>query len=65
MDIGIVSDIHGDHIALGAALDRLEQQHQVDLIVCPGDLVGRGPAPDRVVTMIRERGIPAVLGNHD
>lgn len=65
MDIGIISDIHGDFAALATALDRLETYHQVDEIVCAGDLVGRGPEPERVVQMIRERDIPTVRGNHD
>jgi putative phosphoesterase len=65
MKIGIISDIHGDYAALTLALSRLEEIHQVDQILCAGDLVGRGPDPDRVVQLIRERGIPTVRGNHD
>lgn len=65
MDIGIISDIHGDYEALETALDRLDNFHQVDHILCAGDLVGRGPDSDAVVSRIRERGIPAVRGNHD
>jgi putative phosphoesterase len=65
MNIGIISDIHGDYIALEAALDRIDHFHKVDHILCAGDLVGRGPDPDRVVQVIRERKIPTVLGNHD
>lgn len=65
MNVGIISDIHGDFQALVTALDRLEQVHQVDSIVCAGDLIGRGPQPNEVVTVIRERRIPTVRGNHD
>jgi putative phosphoesterase len=65
MKIGIVSDIHGDFDALETVLNRLDQHHQVDQILCAGDLVGRGPDPDRVVSLIRQRGIPTVRGNHD
>lgn len=65
MDIGVISDIHGDSHALELVLDRLDNYHQVDLILCAGDLVGRGPDQDRVVSMIRERNIPTVRGNHD
>lgn len=65
MNIGIISDIHGDLAALEVALDRLDNAHRVDYILCAGDLVGRGPDPDSVVQVIRERGIPTVLGNHD
>ena len=65
MNIGLISDIHGDNDALQTAFDRLDHYHEVDYILCAGDLVGRGPDPDRVVTIIRERGIPTVRGNHD
>ena len=65
MNVGILSDVHGDYAALEIALDRLDTYHQVDEILCAGDLVGRGPQPDKVVQLIRERGIPTVRGNHD
>ncbi len=65
MLVGIISDIHGDVDALNTVLDRLDNIHKVDHIICAGDLVGRGPDPNAVVTCIRERGIPAVKGNHD
>ncbi len=65
MNVGIISDIHGDDTALEAALDRLDSYHHVEQILCAGDLVGRGPQPDRVVQLIRERGIATVRGNHD
>lgn len=65
MQIGVISDIHGDYQALEIALDRLDNVHKVDHIVCAGDLVGRGPQEDRVVSVIRERDIPTVRGNHD
>lgn len=65
MDIGLISDIHGDYNALKTALERLEGEHRVDLILCAGDLVGRGPEPERVVDLVRECAIPTVRGNHD
>ncbi|GAB4571144.1 MAG: hypothetical protein Kow0077_07070 [Anaerolineae bacterium] len=65
MKVGVISDIHGDYRALMLALERLHQHHRVDTIICAGDLVGRGPEPERVVQTIRAHGIPTVLGNHD
>lgn len=65
MEIGIISDIHGDLRALDTALERLNQHHHVEHILCAGDLVGRGPDGDAVVTRIREAGIITVKGNHD
>ena len=40
MKIGIISDVHGDYTALTTALERLENEHHVDQILCAGDLVG-------------------------
>jgi putative phosphoesterase len=37
----------------------------VDLIICAGDLVERGPDGEAVVQTIRSRKIPSVRGNHD
>lgn len=65
MKIGIIADIHGDYAALNTALDRLDHFHQVDQILCAGDLVGRGPEQEKVVDVIRSRAIPTVKGNHD
>jgi len=65
MNVGILSDIHGDYEALQQALNRLDAHHHVDQILCAGDLVGRGPHPDEVVNLIRKRGIQTVRGNHD
>ena len=65
MKIGIIADVHGDHSALKTALERLDTIHQVDHILCAGDLVGRGPEQEQVVELVRQRGIPTVKGNHD
>ncbi len=65
MNIGIISDVHGDYEALETALERLDNEHNVAQILCAGDLIGRGPNPNRVVELIRERNIPCVRGNHD
>jgi putative phosphoesterase len=65
MKVGIISDIHGDHEALKSVLERLDNEHQVDMTLCAGDLIGRGPNPNAVVDEIRRRDIPTVRGNHD
>ena len=65
MKIGIISDIHGDLAALKTVLERFDKFHKVDRVLCAGDLVGRGPEPDEVVSLVRERKIPTVRGNHD
>ena len=60
--IGVLSDIHGNATALQAVLADIES---VDAIVCAGDIVGYGPSPSQCVSMIRDRDIPTVVGNHD
>ena len=48
MKLGLISDIHGDPVALELAWSHLTVMG-ADRIVCAGDLVGYGPFPDRVV----------------
>jgi putative phosphoesterase len=60
--IGVLSDIHGNAVALNAVLDDMES---VDALVCAGDIVGYGPSPQPCLHMVRDRGIPTVVGNHD
>lgn len=64
MKIGIISDIHATMDPLHKAM-ALFDAHNVDTIVCPGDLVDRGNEGDAVVRFIRQRNIPCVQGNHD
>jgi predicted phosphodiesterase len=62
--IAIFSDVHGNYAALCAVLERIDAL-DVDRVFCLGDLVGRGPEPERVVRAIRSRGIPILRGNWD
>ena len=64
MKLGIISDIHGDSVALERAFTHLTAM-RVGQIVCAGDLVGYGPYPDRVAAFLREQSILSVRGNHD
>jgi putative phosphoesterase len=64
MKLGVISDIHGDPIALELAWSHLILLG-ADRIICAGDLVGYGPFPDRVAAFFRDRGVDAVRGNHD
>lgn len=65
MRIGIISDVHGDLDTLTTTLDRFTKHHEVEHILCAGDLVGRGPEQNRVVEVIRHNHIITVRGNHD
>ncbi|HYF50630.1 MAG TPA: metallophosphoesterase family protein [Planctomycetota bacterium] len=60
----IISDIHGNLVALEAALQDCDQQ-KVDEIVCLGDICGYGPDPIDCVDLIRKRCAWVLCGNHD
>ena len=62
MKLGLISDIHGDPVALELAWSYLTVMG-ADRIVCAGDLVGYGPFPDRVVSFLQGRLIASVRGN--
>jgi putative phosphoesterase len=64
MKLGLISDIHGDLVALELAWAHLTVMG-ADRIVCAGDLVGYGPRPDEVVAFLADHGIDSVRGNHD
>lgn len=60
--VGLISDIHGNAVALEAVL---EDMGTVDALVCAGDIVGYGPSPGACLDIVRNREIPTVAGNHD
>jgi predicted phosphodiesterase len=64
MRIAIISDIHGNCVALEAVLNDIKQTG-VDQIVCLGDAVQGGPQPVEVVVRLQELACPVVMGNAD
>lgn len=64
MRTAIVSDIHGNSVALEALLAELEHD-PVDQVVCLGDHVQGGPEPTRCLERVLELGWPVALGNAD
>ncbi|MFB6189246.1 MAG: metallophosphoesterase [Halapricum sp.] len=62
MQLGVISDVHANIVALDAVLSDMPE---VDLVVCAGDVVGYNPWPGECVDRIREKGIPTIMGNHD
>jgi putative phosphoesterase len=62
MNVGLVSDIHGNKVALDAVLDDMEP---VDAVLCAGDVVGYNPWPAECIERVREESVPTVMGNHD
>ncbi len=64
MRVAVLSDIHGNCIALDQALKDLVQ-HPVEKIVCLGDAIQGGPQPAEVVRRLRQIDCPVVMGNAD
>ncbi|ELY35989.1 metallophosphoesterase family protein [Natronorubrum tibetense] len=62
MKVGLISDVHGNRVALEAVL---EEMPPVDRLLCAGDIVGYNPWPAACVDELRERDVPTVMGNHD
>ncbi len=60
----IISDIHGNSLALRAVLADI-RAHGLETVYCLGDLVGYGPDPNGVIDLIRSRDIPTIQGNYD
>ena len=65
MRIAIISDIHGNLVALETVLQDLKQQPQVDQIVIAGDLCLNGPRPRETLDVIQALNCPVIQGNVD
>jgi len=64
MQVAVISDMHGNAVALDAVLADLAA-HPADQVVCLGDAIQGGPQPAAVVARLRELGCPVVMGNAD
>jgi putative phosphoesterase len=62
--VAVITDIHANLPALQAVLERIEQLG-IEHVYCGGDLVGYGPHPNEVCTLVEDRAIPAIYGNYD
>jgi len=60
--IGIISDIHGNYVALRTVL---EDMGKVDALWCLGDLVGYGPQPNECIEAVCKLPHVSIPGNHD
>lgn len=61
---GVLGDIHGNLEALTATLSALER-HRPQELLCVGDIVGYNADPDVCASLLQERGVRAIAGNHD
>ena len=64
MVLAVISDLHANLEATQAVLEEIDRIGP-DRVICLGDLIGYGPNPEEVVSLIRERGYETVKGNHD
>jgi hypothetical protein len=60
----VFSDVHGNLPGLEAILAGIDRRGLAD-VSCLGDLVGYGPFPSEVAALVRDRGIPTLMGNYD
>lgn len=64
MKLAVFSDVHGNLEAFQAVLADMDDQG-CDAAVCLGDTIGYGPNPEACVDLLRQRGIPSAMGNHE
>ncbi len=64
MKIAVLSDIHGNCLALETVLADIKQAG-VDKLVCLGDVIQGGPQPAETLAIMRELVCPIVMGNTD
>ncbi|MGC8780056.1 MAG: metallophosphoesterase family protein [Anaerolineae bacterium] len=65
MRIALLSDIHGNLVALEAVLEDMKQHGPFDQVIVAGDLVWAGPWPAEVVDRVRQAATAVVQGNTD
>jgi predicted phosphodiesterase len=65
MRVAVLSDIHGNQLALEAVLADLSRQPAVDHLVIAGDLCLNGPCPHQVLEIIQQLACPVIQGNVD
>jgi putative phosphoesterase len=64
MRLALISDLHGNEIALEAVLEDVRTAG-CDRLVCLGDVATLGPRPSQVLARLRDLGCECLLGNHD
>lgn len=62
--IGIISDIHGNNVALSAVLRCFDEMGVSD-IICLGDIGGYYCQINECCEMLRSRSVFSLMGNHD
>lgn len=64
MRLALISDIHGNHVALEAVLTAISKE-KITQVICLGDVASTGPGLGAVIKRLREMDSPVVMGNMD
>lgn len=64
MRVALISDIHGNTVALETVMAAIERDAP-DQIVCLGDVAVMGPDPVGAIELLRSNGCPVIMGNAD
>lgn len=64
MRLALISDLHGNELALDAVLADASEAG-FDQLICLGDVATLGPRPSAVLSRLQDLGCPCILGNHD
>lgn len=64
MKIAVLSDIHGNHIALEKVLESA-QKNKVEKLLVLGDIVGYYYHPDKAMEMLKKWDYELIQGNHE
>ena len=65
MRIAVISDIHGNQVALEAVLEDFYRQLPVDHLIIAGDLCLNGPCPREVLEIVQRLNCLVLQGNVD
>ncbi len=65
MKLAVISDIHSNLEAFTAVLEDIDKAAGVDDIFSLGDNIGYGADPEKVISLLENRKIISVLGNHE
>lgn len=59
-----MSDIHANLEALKRAFEIIDEK-KIDKVYCLGDIVGYGANPNECISLLEERDVSCIIGNHD
>jgi len=64
LKIALISDIHGNCVALDTVLADINHQ-KVNQVICLGDIATIGPQPVQVIDTLQRLDCLCIMGNHD